>query len=202
MKSLINAIEFDHLIKKLGEFTKEEKLVSAYNSVRDIPYYSIGSRDPLDVLNENRGTSRGKHTLLRNLLESLGCEVQEHFAKHNMTLFPIRPWPEALASFQGTRIDGFHHFLKVKVGDRFVSVDATFDKALQPLGFPILQWDGKTDMALPVAVESTIQVEGEAGDHMKKLIAALPEDVREQRKAFLKALRSWLDEQRNILAQN
>ncbi|MDD4319511.1 MAG: hypothetical protein PHW10_04270 [Candidatus Peribacteraceae bacterium] len=188
--------QFRELVRGIGNLTPQERLVGAFVSVRDIPYGRPNSPDPFDVLQRNRGTGKGKHILLKFLLTSLGYEVEEFWCKHDLTKMPIRPWPDALREFLDEPITGFHDFLKVKIGDRFVTVDATFDKALVSLGFPLLTWDGTTDMTLPVHAEETFPVEPPIDDHKRRLAASLPPAMQERRKLFLKAMKRWIEEER------
>ncbi len=196
MKSLANAIKFDNLIKALGELTPEEKLVSAYNSVRDIPYGGVRTKDTDDVLADNKGTGRGKHALLKNLFESMGYEVKEYLAMHNLSEYPLNPWPSELDAFKGKKITSFHEFLKIKLQDKWVTVDAAFDHSLVPLGFPQLEWDGKSDMALPVNAEQILDVGPDATTQIKELIRTLPEEERQLRQSFLKTLKAWIEKNR------
>jgi hypothetical protein len=196
MKSLVNAIKFDNLIKQLGELTPEEKLVSAYHSVRDIPYGGVRTKDTDDVLADNKGTGRGKHALLKTIFESMGYEVKEYLARHNLSEYPLNPWPTELDAFKGKRITSFHEFLKVKLHDTWVTVDAAFDHSLVPLGFPSLDWDGKSDMALPVNAEEIIPMKGDGALQIKELIRALPDDERQLRQSFLKTLKAWIESKR------
>lgn len=53
-----------------------EKTIKLFELVREIPYGSIGSRDPKDVFEKKRGTCSGKHALLKELFEDLGIEVK------------------------------------------------------------------------------------------------------------------------------
>jgi hypothetical protein len=198
MKSLVSAIAFDKLVRGFGHITSEEKLISAYNSVRDIPYGGVRTRDPAPdaILKENRGTGRGKHILLKSLFESMGFEAKAFIAKHNLAKYPIHPWPEVLKEFQGKDIPGFHDFLKVKLNDRWVTVDATFDRSLVAVGFPGQMWDGKSDMKLPIEATEIMEVEGDLFEFSKKMRDALPQETKLERQNFLKTLKQWISENR------
>lgn len=190
------AEQFEGLVRSVGDLTPQERLIGAFVSIRDIPYGSANSPTPFAVLTRNRGTGKGKHMLLKLVCENLGYEVREFWARHDFGDMPIDPWPEALAEFRGERITGFHDFLKVKVDGRFVTVDATFDKPLAALGFPVREWDGVTDMALTVAAVETFPVEPPIDDHKRKLVSSLPQEMQDRRRKFLKTLKRWLEEER------
>lgn len=188
--------EFKGLIERFTKLSPKKRPVAAYEFVRDIAYGDIGSRNPLDVLRARKGTCSGKHALLKLLLEALGIDVQSWFAMHDFGQFPIHPWPDALADFQGKHIPDYHDFLKVKVDGNWLTIDAVFDKPLTTLGFPALEWDGETNMELPVRASEVFPAEGEMDEHKKRLIATLPNDQQQARKRFLSALTEWLDAQR------
>lgn len=173
--------------------------IAAFQFVRDIAYGDIGSRDPYDVLNKKKGTCSGKHALLKLFLEGLGYEVQTYFAKHDFGKFPIRPWPEELADFKEKILTDYHDFLKVKIGENRVTVDAIFDADTEKFGFPVADWDGESDMSLPVQADEIFPAEGDPEEHKKRLIAALSERIQKDRKAFLSALTVMLDKKRKDL---
>ncbi len=184
---------FTELVERFADVPKVDQAKAAYEYVRDIAYGDIGSRNPFDVLSKMKGTCSGKHALLKLLLEDLGYDVQSWFATHNFGQFPIRPWPAQLAEFQGKIIPDYHDFLKIRIGQEWLMVDAVFDSSLTKLGFPTLEWDGKTSMVLPVHASEIFQADGDMEDHKNKLIAALSPGDQTERKAFLSALTVWLD---------
>ncbi|MDD5041308.1 MAG: hypothetical protein PHX87_03485 [Candidatus Peribacteraceae bacterium] len=170
---------------------------AAYAFVRDIAYGDIGSRGAHDVLLARKGTCSGKHALLKMLFESLGYEVQSWFAEHDFSKFPIRPWPQELQEFAGKTIPDFHDFLKVNIGGEWITVDAVFDASLVRLGFPLLQWDGKMSMELPIHALRVFPAEVDVESHKKALIASLPQEDQAQRKKFLSSLTAWLEQERS-----
>ena len=133
---------------------------------------------------------------MKLLLEKLGYDVQSWFAKHDFGKFPIASWPEALADFKDSDIPDYHDFLKVQIGDEWVTIDAVFDPSLASLGFPLLQWDGQTNMQLPIESSETFQAGGDMETHKKQLIGALTDEQQAKRKTFLSSLTAWLDENR------
>lgn len=189
-------VEFIELVERFKKLSEPDRRIAVYEYVRDIAYGDIGSRNPFDVLAAHKGTCSGKHALLKLLLETLGYDVQSWFASHDFGRFPITNWPPELAEFHGKAIPDYHDFLKIRIGDQWVIVDAVFDAPLATLGFPLLEWDGETDMQLPVQTSGIFPAEGDMEEHKKRLIAMLPEEIQTQRKAFLSALTKWLDAKR------
>jgi hypothetical protein len=188
--------QFQSLVSDIGHLTPEERLVSAYVSVRDIPYGGANSPNPFGVLVQNRGTGKGKHMLLKLVFEALGYEVKEYWCRHDFTKMPIEPWPAVLEEFRKEPLIGFHDFIKVKIGDRFVAVDATYDKPLAALGFPSQEWDGKSEMELPVHCEEIFPVEAPIDEHKRRLVKSLTPEMQDRRKRFLKTLKKWMEEER------
>jgi hypothetical protein len=188
------------MVSAIGDLTPEERLIGAFLSIRDIPYGSANSPSPFAVIERNRGTAKGKHMLLKMVLTSLGYEVKEYWARHDFCKMPVAPWPAVLTPFCNAPLTGFHDFLKVRVGERWVTLDATYDKQLKSLGFPVHEWDGKSDVELPVTAEEVFPVEPPIDEHKRRLVAALPEDMRDRRKHFLKTLKKWLEEERAKMA--
>ena len=188
--------EFERQLKRFRSLSPIEGRRAAFRFVRDLHYGDIGSRNPFDVLMAKKGTCSGKHALLRLFFEGLGYGVQSFFAVHDFSTFPINLWPVELRKFQHRTITDYHDFLKVKVGDRWLTVDAMFDAPLAQRGFPVHDWDGESDMQLPVQSQETFPAEGDAEDHKKRLVASLPEQTQKDRKQFLSALTTWIDGQR------
>ncbi len=194
----ISRIEYKELLRKFKNLSQPEDRVKAYDYVRDIQYGDIGSRNPIDVLIKNRGTCSGKHSLLKALLESLGYEVNSYFSKHDFKNFPIKDWPDELIHFRSKTLTDFHDFLKVKVGDKWIILDAMFDQDLAPLGFLVQTWDGFSDLEILVSSEDIFPAETDMEAHKIRLISELPKQVQLDRRDFLVQLTKWIDGCRGI----
>lgn len=188
--------EIDTILDRDKSLPELDRRIAAFTFVRDIAYGNIGSRDPLDVLAAKKGTCSGKHALLRILLNRLGYETQTWFAKHDFHNFPIKPWPEELNEFRELTLTDYHDFLKVKIGNQWVTLDAMFDKPLLKLGFPVQDWDGLSDMDLPVSAEELFKAEDGTEAHKKRLVEKMPKSVQKNRKKFLAELTKWIDSAR------
>lgn len=95
-----------------------------------------------------------------------------------------------------TEIIDPHNFLKIFIDNKWVIVDATWDKNLKNLGFIINEnWDGKTDMKLGVIAKEIIETDNPIGLKKEK-VESLPEKVQADRKLFLTKLTEWLDKSR------
>ncbi|HZZ44816.1 MAG TPA: transglutaminase domain-containing protein, partial [Tepidisphaeraceae bacterium] len=117
-------------------------LVSIYHAVRNLPYGSIGQRDPADVLTNRRGSCSGKHLLLRNLLRRTGHEAHiitmfTHF-ESRLTPHPSFP-PELNDLLTQGQVPDFHHYVRARPtpDSPWLNLDATWHDPLTPYSFPV-----------------------------------------------------------------
>ena len=108
--------------------------------IRDIPYGSIGSRNPEDILKSNMGTCSGKHFLLKDIYEYLGFEVKDMIAIHFFNNLSVKLSDELLGLLNEGKIPDPHNFLRVKRLDKWLDIDITWDKALEGLGFEVHEY--------------------------------------------------------------
>jgi hypothetical protein len=176
----------------------EEKIVTLAERVRDIPYGSIGSRDPLDVYTMNKGTCSGKHELLKGLYKELGLEVKDCLIMHRFKQLPVKFPEEINEILERTDIVDPHNYFQVKINNKWLTIDITWDKQLKGLGFPVNEnWDGMSDMEIAVAPGGTVYEPEDPIAKKKELINELPEQVQEDRKLFLKKCTEWLNDLRS-----
>jgi len=131
--------------------------ISVFRHVRDIPYAVVPSimdyRGYRNILKIGHGSCSPKHFLLCEMFHRLGLPVF-------YVVYPHR-WDE-IAKIMGdysVRLEEMalalpvsrHLACKVLIDDRLVLVDVTLDLPLQQAGFTVnADWDGKSDMLLPV----------------------------------------------------
>ena len=53
------------------------QIVKIFENVRDIPFGSISSRNPIDVYKANKGTCSGKHFLIKELYKGIGLKTKD-----------------------------------------------------------------------------------------------------------------------------
>ena len=90
------------------------------------------------------------------------------------------------------RVLDFHHFIKLKVGQEWFNVDATWDSPLNAYGFPVnLYWQGKGHTTIAVQpikfypeTENIIVLK-------EQLISKLSPKERRIRAEFLELLTEW-----------
>ncbi len=170
-----------------------EQTVKLFEKVRDIPYGNIGSRDPQDVYDKNKGTCSGKHELLKELYKELGVEVKNFVAVHKFNDLKSDFPKDIKEILDKTEIRDPHNFLKIKVNGKWLTVDATWDKPLKKLGFPVTEnWDGKSDTKLCVVSRNTFETDNPI-EVKEKVLAQMPEKARKDRELFLKRLTGWLE---------
>lgn len=177
----------------VGDIPLNEQTIKLFEKVRDIPYGNIGSRDPKDVFEKNKGTCSGKHELLKELYLELGIEVKDFIAMHKFNDLKIN-FPNAVEEILNrTEIIDPHNFFKIKINGNWITIDITWDKPLKKLGFPVTEnWDGKSDTQLCVVPIQIIEAENPI-ELKKQKISELPEQVQKDRKLFLKKLTEYLD---------
>jgi hypothetical protein len=174
--------------------SQDQKIVSLFEKVRDIPYGYINSRNPLDVYNQNKGTCSGKHELLKALYEELNIPVKNFIVKHN-----FKDLPNDISKLLGPKdMFDLHNFLKIKINNKWITVDATWDKDLEELGFPVNhKWDGKSDMQLAVKTQEEVREVKDPIASKVEFINQLPKDVRIEREMALKAFNNFLEDFRD-----
>lgn len=171
----------------------DEAVITLFKRVRDIAYGDIGSRDPLQVYKQNKGTCSGKHELLKGLYLTLGIPVQDFIVMHNFNELPII-FPEHIQKIlvENTIIDP-HNFIKIKRNNKWITIDATWDLGLKKVDFPVnKEWNGFENLDVSVMKGGKIYETNKPMILKKKLIEELPKDVQKARKLFLKEFTKWL----------
>lgn len=121
-----------------------QKLVKIFEKVQKIPYrVCVFDKDKIDK-NLGYGDCRHKSYLLYQLLSKEGFEV-----KQIKVLFDWRdlPLPKKILNILEKSDKVWpHDSLKVKVADKWIKVDCTWNPELKKVGFPVTEdWDGNSD---------------------------------------------------------
>lgn len=190
----MNKQKAQEIIKTLAPGQNNDEMLSTlFEKIRDIPYGSINSRDPLDVFIANKGTCSGKHELLKALYHEIGYETKDYIAIHAFNDLPV-DFPINIKSYfdVGELLDP-HNFFKVKVKDKWVIVDATWEKGLSEYGFTINQnWKGDRDCEICVVSREIIETSNPL-EFKSTFLNKLPLEIQNARKDFLSDLTVWLD---------
>jgi hypothetical protein len=169
----------------------KQQVIVLFEKVRDIPYGSIGSRDPIDVYESNEGTCSGKHELLKELYQELGIEVKDFVAMHKFKDMQITYPAEIQKILDRSEIIDPHNYFKINFDGKWLLVDVTWDKPLKKAGFIVNEnWSAGSDMKICV-VPLSIHETDDPISFKKNEIAKLTEHVQADRKLFLDELTRW-----------
>ncbi len=159
----------------------KKHIIKIFEDVRDIPYRLRFSAD------DNDFSCDGKHRRLAELLIPLGYEVRPRTCLYKWESMPI---PQSILKLDPAEFY-LHRFLEILIGDRWVRIDVTWDRALGRI-FPVNEWDGKSDTAIGVPYVGNIfsPEDSEFPEFDKEKVDA----NLKKRKIFHEAFNSWLDE--------
>ena len=194
------------IIKEWGilDLPLDQQTVKVFEKTRDILFGNIGSRDPKDVYEQNKGTCSGKNFLLRELYKGIGLQTKDMICLQrwkDLIWFPDDTYglvdlPDELKQMlEQNEIVDLHNFVRILVDDKWISVDATIDIPLKKLGFYTTEhWDGKSDMPLCFVGSHKVWDCGDNGFEKKaELTGQLPEEIQKARHQFLVSLTGWID---------
>jgi hypothetical protein len=175
---------------------KESELADLYHAVRNIPYGSVGDRDPVKVITNNVGSCSGKHIVLRDLLRQTGhdAEVITIFAHFNRGVPSHPTMPADLrAMIDGDPVCDFHHYVRVLGRHNGLKLDATWHDALIPFGFPVnRKWRGQGDTVLAATPLREYPAAEDLAAWKAELLAQLSPPDRERRARFFERLTQWM----------
>jgi hypothetical protein len=127
-----------------------DSLVSVFQHIRDIPYALIvpaneGATDAERILIAEKGSCGAKHYLMAEMYRKMGVDVVYATFPFLWNNPDLRYPPELRQLATGLPI-AYHLACRIRTGNRWVLVDATWDLPLKPAGFPINEyWDGWAD---------------------------------------------------------
>ena len=125
--------------------------------VSNIPYGGVGIRDSEWPARNNRGSCSSKHALLSEILMSMGLEVE--FMIGEVDLHAFGKNLETKIHVPTDTLD-YHNYLRVKICERWVNVDATFGISETHFGLDNnLDWDGVSDCRILFPVRRAWKVE-------------------------------------------
>ena len=111
--------------------------------VSNIPYGAVGVRDSEWPARYNRGSCSSKHALLSEMLMSMGVEVE--FMIGDVDLHAFGKSLKVKIHVPTDTLD-YHNFLRIKISDRWVDIDASFGVSETHFGLDNnLDWDGVSD---------------------------------------------------------
>lgn len=127
-----------------------ESLISVFEHIRDIPYSLLPPMTdpktaPEQILTEGRGSCGPKHYLMAEMYRKLGFLVAYATFPFLWNDPDILYPPDLKERVPGLPVS-FHLACRVLIDGRWVLVDATWDRPLKRVGFPVNgYWDGRSD---------------------------------------------------------
>ena len=206
MSRLLNKKQLSEILEEWGiqGHPRDEQVIMLYEKVRDIPFGSIGTRDPYEVYKANKGTCSGKNFLIKELFNEIGIKTKDMICLQrwkDLTWFPddeydVVELPDNLMNLlEKNEIVDFHNYLMIQTDQKWVQLDVTIDAPLKALGFHVVEnWDGKSDMPLCFVGSHKIWDCGDKGFEKKvEFTSMLHESIEEARKEFLKNMTAWIE---------
>lgn len=170
----------------------EKALIRIFEKVRDIPYGTIGSRDPEQVYLKRRGTCSGKNFLFYELASGLGFKTKHFVCSHKFRQLKVKFPVQLREMLKEDDFLDYHNFVKVFVNNKWLTVDVTWDLPLKKYGFPVQEnWDGKSDTTFGVTPIKIYEVANPETFKEEK-IALMPKNEQEIRKVFIQRLSDWV----------
>lgn len=169
-----------------------------FEFVRDFPYKLLRwtPRRGIELYDEESGDCRHKREALYYLYEIRGSKVRKVAVVFDWADLPIPK--EILNKLKKSGTKSLHSGLEIEIDGKFVYVDATWDKDLSKLGFPVTQnWDG-INPTRDVSNAECIKVSH--GEYTNQQALAAQHGIRfieSETEAFNQALNAYLEKFRN-----
>ncbi|KPJ56627.1 hypothetical protein AMJ49_04375 [Parcubacteria bacterium DG_74_2] len=177
---------------------QQQKIISIFEIVRDIPYGVIDkSRNFCSVLENHKGTCSGKHLLLGRLYELMGIKVKYMMCETRFNFIKIE-LPEDLQKILDRKeIIDYHNFIKIRQNSKWINVDATFDLPLKKYSPAVNHsWNGVFDCQIAFKLVNIFETKNLKKEKVR-LINFLTNKQQKEREAFFEKLSNWLDKVRN-----
>ncbi len=169
--------------------------VAVFELVRRAPYrLTAWTGDPDSLFNAGKGDCRHKAAAGRRLLNELGFQARQVMVVFDWANLPIPP--EILKILPDTK--SFHDSVEVRLGDRWVIMDPTWDPALKTAGFPIMSsWGGigptleVTNASNPIVRFENLPKNVDLYEHFR-----IGRPRRKRTQLFNRAFNAWLEQVR------
>lgn len=125
-------------------------MIAIFQHIRDIPYSlgapaSHGLTAAERILAQGKGSCGAKHYLMAEMYRKLDIEVV-YATFPFLWNDPDLHYPPALRKLATGLPVAYHLACRARINNRWVLVDATWDRPLKPAGFPVNEnWDGRAD---------------------------------------------------------
>jgi hypothetical protein len=168
-----------------------------FQKIRDIPYMLFPElmnswEGALKMLKRNCGSCSPKHFLMARILREMNIETY-------LVTFPFLwqaqeiAFPEKLQGFLPELPISYHVACRIRIEDKSVDVDATFDPPLKRGGFVVNDWDGESDTQISVVYTDEIlhESEEERSEYVMRMRDSIPDEKKRLEAQFHKQLNAW-----------
>jgi transglutaminase-like putative cysteine protease len=197
----------DIVQKAFVEWTKGlsggDARISIFDHIRDIPYSVVPEiRNPVDgpqgLLKRMRGSCTPKHFLLGRMFEMLRIPIRYVSYPFSWDVKSVA-YPLELRDLAELVPIEYHLACKARIENEWLIVDATWDRPLTRVGFPVNEnWDGASDSRL--AVEPLDEIVHENAQERMNFVQARKSswtaEDNTRMEHFVSALNNWLEDVR------
>ena len=177
--------------------------VSIFNRIRDVPYAVIPEiNNPTDgpegLLKRMKGSCLPKHYLLGRMFEMLRIPIQYVTYPFSWSIKSVAYPPELRKLAETVPIE-YHLACKARIENEWVDIDATWDRLLACVGFPVNEdWNGVSDTKLAVEPLDGIVHENakERVSFVQTRKSSWTAEDHARAEFFTSALSNWLEEVR------
>ncbi|MEI6426699.1 MAG: hypothetical protein WCO66_05135 [Candidatus Absconditabacteria bacterium] len=172
----------DQFLEQFQGLDPVAQRIQIFEAVRDFPYQINGKTTAEELLEAKEGYCAAKHKLLKECYTKLGYETELCFTPF---MFRYIYLPEHLRDRGLANKKIYHSFLRLKMNDARISIDATFHPAMRDVYVVNENRDGISDQK-DICPYSNVS------------IARTPEEEREIKQELSEALDSederWIEE--------
>lgn len=159
------------------------KRIDYFRYVRDIPFKLHTDFEEVDY------SCYGKHKILKKLLESTGLKVRPRVCENLWSDFTLLP-NEIMEIPHEDEIN--HVYLEVKIKNKWYPIDASLDKALEPV-IPVTEWDGKKGTSICVNPTALYHPEDTLYIFEEKEDFRLFKKFMKKNEGFYRAINQWFE---------
>jgi hypothetical protein len=187
----------DELILKWTDKSGLLEPTDVFQEIRDIPYMLYPElmnswKGALNMLKRNCGSCSPKHFLMARILKKMNIEAR-------LVTFPFLwqaqeiAFPEKLQGFLPELPISYHVACRVRIEDKWVDADATFDPPLKKGGFVVNDWDGENNTQISVVYTGEIVHESEEArsEYVMRMRDSIPDEKKRLEAQFHKQLNAW-----------
>ena len=172
-------------------------ILQAYDTVRQMPYYSGPDRTPLAALRAGRGACTAKHIILRDLLHRIGARAEVEIVEGDFAaaipLHPTQPG-DLQQMIRQAGVTDFHCRVRLLGLDNALALDATWPDTLDAYGFAVnREWTGRGDTVQAMAKVTVRSRDDDVLGTKAILLAGLDAQATQKRLTFLRLLSGWLE---------